>query len=268
MASFSADKVSITLNRVQTYFPDQELCSIITDGVSRKSANEVINPGDVRGGLREANWSRYLLRYITTEVKDESQRLRILTAFLSGIHNLTQKPREFFTYACDFGDSCSSISIRLLAHVVKEANGEFSDRLSVDAKRQIDEVYALYKSAVDKRNTEQEERTTNFNILFPSDKPEYELLRTTLLTVDNEISPKKLDKQLIEVCKTSVSTSVQLLEQYFNVLNGNRQNPLAKALIKKFQGNFKHYDHTYKGNLDPAIQLVCEKWNTILSQAV
>jgi hypothetical protein len=251
--SFTTDTVSKHFFRPQQYFQDPELCAVMTDGVTTKRCEDVTDK-DMRGGLREANWARNVVVYTC----DPRHDLNMLTRYIGGLQALSHKKLEDFVWSCDFGmesgKKCHSFTVRGFAHLITESTHQFADKLSPEAKALIHSAAAPYMDGpygVASRIQQQTERRANFDQMIPEGA-----LRGRLLSDDEEISPKKTGKLLLEIHNPEECKA--LLEQYFAALVRNPTNSLAKVLVKHFEDHLASYSKTYKIDLEPTIRALCE----------
>ena len=235
MSTLNPETIANHYKRPLSLFPDAELCRILTNGVSQKKFSDVTQE-DVRDGLREANWSVNLLKFMC---KDPQQGGVMLSRYLGRIKELSK----------------NKIAERLLAHLVRGSmRPEFASKISAQAKEDIKTAGDSFPG-VASRIERVQKRKKNFDILLPaSDK--YKDLRSYLFSQDEEISPKKLDKLIFEV-KDPAQRKI-FLNQYLAALKSHLENKLAKKLLRHLRKHLKHYDRTYRGELDKPMQDLCE----------
>jgi hypothetical protein len=235
MSCLRADIIAKHYNEAPLLFPDQELCSIITRGVSQKKLSDVTQ-ADVRTGLRRANWAISLLQFM---IDQPDQGAKILYRYLGRIIQIGITRR---------------ISVRLLASLVYNLEvSDFADK--IPKAKDLIHLITDKQPKIVARIAKLKEQREIFDILFPADP--YPAIHYFLLAKGAEISPKKFDKWIFEYRDTYIQQTI--LELYLSCLENHKDNSLAKKLVKYMKEHLTDSKFPYKDPLNQEIRKTCEK---------
>ncbi len=255
--SYNLQTIQSRLQRIEDYFRDPELRTIITGGVSDMKPEDIRNK-DVHRGLEEGSWPRNLL---------QSGRVDVLNRFVTAITALEQRT-EWGNWGVDSDKNAHApIWVRLVDKLNQAILKMPAVVLSSDDAQSVTELYKRYenvKHGIKERREKHEGVERDFKVIFADEKYD-ELVKIIVPDAYGEVSPKHLHKFILEVKDQILRERFMTL--YYEALTAHAKMGFAKKLADYFVNFMPNYGKTFVGEAPKSDLQLVSAYNAIFRKA-
>lgn len=244
--TYNLQTIQSRLQRIEEYFPNPKLRSIITGGVSEMATDKIGNK-EVHRGLEEGTWSRNLLRWVADRTNTDPGKFTVIREYITTFSALEER-KEWGKWGVDSANNAHApIWVRLVDKLQRSIAKMPGLALSPEDDAAVTAVYNRYKDVkhgVDERRAKHEAFDRDFWQLFSAKK--YEPLVKVIVPEEyGEISPKHLHQFILEVEDQELRDRFMTL--YYEALTADAKLPFAKKLADYFAGFMPKFSKTYVG---------------------
>ncbi len=263
--SYNLQTIQSRLHRIESYFSDPQLRSIITCGVSDMDPAKISNK-DVYRGLEEGTWSRNLLRWVTNRTNTDARKSTILREYITAFSALEHRT-EWGKWNVDSAkNEHAPIWVRLVDKLQRSI-AKMNIALSTEDEQAVAEVYQRYKDVkhgVDERRQKHEAFNRDFNIIF-ADAVYDPLVKVIVPEEYGEISPKHPHHFILEVRDQALRERFMTL--YYQALTAKATMPFAKTLADYCVKFMPKYSNTYVGEAPESDKLLVNNLDAAFRKA-
>jgi len=231
---FNLQAIQSRLQRVQDYFPNPELQSVITGGVITMNPKDMSNWA-VHRGLEEGTWSVNLICH--------PRRDDYLQLYLRCITDLETRS-QWGEWKVDCADNPHApIWVRLIDKLLQSMAKNPQTTFSAENAASVEKHNLRYKNVscgIDNRRQKHEQFDKDFETIFAGEELA-ELRQTTRQPLTCEVSPKHCGLLLLEI--TDAEKRTHFINLYYQALTTHAKNPFAKKLADYFM---KHIGDQYR----------------------